>query len=113
MKQFFTLICASFFALANYGQDVIEVHFDNFDEDPVYTPADTTVSRRTGHTIITPANWLVKLEHDTYRFSFNFYGEDLAGTYSLSEGNFLEDYTFGMTSKCSHTLRKLIFNPVS
>ena len=34
MKQFFTLICASFFTLATYGQDVIEIHFDNFDEDP-------------------------------------------------------------------------------
>lgn len=109
MKQFFTLICASFLALANYGQDVIEIHFDNFDEDPVYTPADTTVSRRTGQTIITPANWLVKLEHDTYRFSFNFYGEDLAGTYSLSEGNFLEDYTFGYDRQVQPYAEKINF----
>ena len=109
MKQFFTLICASFFTLATYGQDVIEIHFDNFDEDPVYTPADTTVSRRTGQTIITPANWLVKLEHDTYRFSFNFYGEDLAGTYSLSEGNFLEDYTFGYDKQVQPYAEKINF----
>jgi hypothetical protein len=81
--------------LASFGQDVIEITFDSFDEDPLYTPADTTISRRTGETIITPANWLVKLEHDTYRFSFNFYGEDLVGTYSFTEGDFLEDYTYG------------------
>ncbi len=95
MKSILTLIFASMMALASFGQDVIEITFNSFDEDPSYTPADTTISRRTGETIITPANWLVKLEHDTYRFSFNFYGEDLVGTYSLGEGNFLEDYTLG------------------
>ena len=95
MKSILTLIFASMMALASFGQDVIEITFDSFDEDPSYTPADTTISRRTGETIITPANWLVKLEHDTYRFSFNFYGEDLVGTYSFTEGDFLEDYTYG------------------
>jgi hypothetical protein len=95
MKSILTLIFASILALASFGQDVIEITFNSFDEDPLYTPADTTVSRRTGETIITPANWLVKLEHDTYRFSFNFYGEDLVGTYSFTEGDFLEDYTYG------------------
>ncbi|MBQ9143882.1 MAG: hypothetical protein IJX60_02925 [Paludibacteraceae bacterium] len=95
MKQFVLFICAFFLALATYGQEVIEVNFDAFDGDPIYTPADTTVSRRTGETIITPANWLVKLEHDTYRFSFNFYGDNLVGVYSLQESDFLEDYTYG------------------
>ena len=95
MKSILTLIFASMMTLASFGQDVIEITFDSFDEDPLYTPADTTISRRTGETIITPANWLVKLEHDTYRFSFNFYGEDLVGTYSFTEGDFLEDYTYG------------------
>ena len=95
MKQFVLFICAVFLALVTYGQEVIEVNFDAFDGDPIYTPADTTVSRRTGETIITPANWLVKLEHDTYRFSFSFYGDNLVGVYSLQESDFLEDYTFG------------------
>lgn len=95
MKSILTLIFASMMSLASFGQDVIEITFDSFDGDPLYTPADTTISRRTGETIITPANWLVKLEHDTYRFSFNFYGEDLVGTYSFTEGDFLEDYTYG------------------
>lgn len=95
MKSILTLIFASLMTLASFGQDIIEITFDSFDEDPLYTPADTTISRRTGETIITPANWLVKLEHDTYRFSFNFYGEDLVGTYSFTEGDFLEDYTYG------------------
>lgn len=95
MKQFVLFICAFFLALATYGQEVIEVNFDAFDGDPIYTPADTTVSRRIGETIITPANWLVKLEHDTYRFSFNFYGDNLVGVYSLQESDFLEDYTYG------------------
>lgn len=95
MKSILTLIFASLMTLASFGQDVIEITFDSFDDDPLYTPADTTISRRTGETIITPANWLVKLEHDTYRFSFNFYGEDLVGTYSFTEGDFLEDYTYG------------------
>jgi hypothetical protein len=61
MKSILTLIFASMMALASFGQDVIEITFNSFDEDPLYTPADTTVSRRTGETIITPANWLVKL----------------------------------------------------
>lgn len=109
MKSILTLIFASMMTLASFGQDVIEITFDSFDEDPLYTPADTTISRRTGETIITPANWLVKLEHDTYRFSFNFYGEDLVGTYSFTEGDFLEDYTYGYDKQVTPYAERIDF----
>lgn len=109
MKSILTLIFASMMTLASFGQDVIEITFDSFDEDPLYTPADTTISRRTGETIITPANWLVMLEHDTYRFIFNFYGEDLVGTYSFTEGDFLEDYTYGYDKQVTPYAEKIDF----
>lgn len=95
MKKIFTLIFASILALATYAQDVIEVTFDSFVEDPFYTPADTTISRRNGQTIITPENWLVQLENDTYRFQFNYYGPTVTGTYVLAEEDFDMTYTFG------------------
>ena len=92
-----------------YLSTPVEIHFDSFKEEPLFTPADTTVSRRTGETIITPANWLVLLEHDTYRFSFNYYSEHLTGTYSWEEGDFLEDFTWGYDKQVVPYAEKINF----
>lgn len=92
-----------------YLSTPVEIHFDSFKEEPLFTPADTTVSRRTGETIITPANWLVLLEHDTYRFSFNYYSEHLTGTYSWEEGDFLQDFTWGYDKQVVPYAEKINF----
>lgn len=109
MKHFFTLLCAILFALATFGQEVIEVTFDSFKEDPFYTPADTTVSRRTGETIITPANWLVLLENEAYSFTFNYYAEDFVGNYSIEEEDFLLDFTNGYDKQVQPYAERLNF----
>ena len=62
MKKIFTLIFASILALATYAQDVIEVTFDSFTNEPEYNDGWE--------------DWIINVENENYRFVFDFYGSD-------------------------------------
>lgn len=109
MKKFFTLVFISVLALISYGQNVIELTFDSFKEDPLYTPADTTISRRDNSVYITPENWLISLENESYRFYFNYYGATIAGTYSMTEEDFITDYTYGYNTDAKPYAKEISF----
>ena len=111
MKKIFLFVLLSTLSLYSFCQAPIEITFEGFDEDPTFVEADTAYSRRDNSLIITPANWLVKLNHDTYRFSFNFYGlaESLVGTYTIDASDFLLDYTYGYDKQVKPYAQKINF----
>lgn len=85
MKKIFTLAFASFLALASFGQDVIEVTFDKFYNDPSYTPRELYTGRN-GNTIVIGGDWLISLNNDEAQFTFDFFGgtpDSFTGTYMI------------------------------
>ena len=86
MKKIFTLIFASLLSLVSFGQDVIEVTFDKFYDDPSYTPEET-ITGRNGNTVTVGGDWLISLKNDNAQFTFDYYG----GTPDAFTGNFTID----------------------
>lgn len=83
MKSILTLIFASMMALASFGQDVIEITFDSFDNEPEYNDGWE--------------DWIISLKNDKYRFVFDFYGsaETFAGNYSTQDGSLDGSFSYG------------------
>ena len=83
MKKIFTLIFASILALATYAQDVIEVTFDSFTNEPEYNDGWE--------------DWIINIENEDYRFVFDFYGsaETFAGSYSTQDGSLDGSFSYG------------------
>ena len=83
MKSILTLIFASMMALASFGQDVIEITFDSFDNEPEYNDGWE--------------DWIISLKNDKYRFVFDFYGsaETFAGVYSTQDGSLDGSFSYG------------------
>lgn len=83
MKKFLTLIFASMLALATFGQDVIEITFDEFQEDPLYNDSWE--------------DWIINLNNGSYRFTFDFYGkaDSFVGTYSTEDGSLDANFSNG------------------
>jgi hypothetical protein len=95
MKKLFTLFFASILALASFGQDVIEVKFDSFYNDPAYTPEET-VTDRNGNTITIGGDWIISMKNDNAQFTFDFYGaspESFTGTFTID--NIDTDFSYG------------------
>ena len=86
MKKIFTLIFASIFSLFVFGQDVIEVTFDKFYNDPSYTPEETYTGRN-GNTVTIGGDWLISVKNDHAQFTFDYYG----GTPDTFTGSFTID----------------------
>ena len=85
MKQIFTLILASIFSLVSFGQDVIEVTFDKFYDDPSYTPEET-ITGRNGNTVTVGGDWLISLKNDNAQFIFDYFGgtpDSFTGSYTI------------------------------
>ena len=70
-------------ALASFGQDVIEITFDRFDNEPEYNDGWE--------------DWIINLKNDKYRFVFDFYGsaETFAGVYSTQDGSLDGSFSYG------------------
>lgn len=83
MKSILTLIFASILALASFGQDVIEITFNSFDNEPEYNDGWE--------------DWIINLKNDKYRFVFDFYGsaETFAGIYSTQDGSLDGSFSYG------------------
>lgn len=83
MKKIFTLIFASILALATYAQDVIEVTFDSFTNEPEYNDGWE--------------DWIINIENEDYRFVFDFYGsaETFVGSYSTQDGSLDGSFSYG------------------
>lgn len=95
MKKLFTLFFASILALASFGQDVIEVKFDSFYNDPAYTPEETFTGRN-GNTITIGGDWIISMKNDNAQFTFDFYGaspESFTGTFTID--NIDTDFSYG------------------
>lgn len=83
MKSILTLIFASMMTLASFGQDVIEITFDSFENEPEYNDGWE--------------DWIINLKNDKYRFVFDFYGsaETFAGDYSIQDGSLDGGFSYG------------------
>ena len=95
MKSILTLIFASILALASFGQDVIEITFDSFYNDPVYTPEETYTGRN-GNTITIGGDWLISMKNDEAQFTFDFFGgtpDAFTGSYTTD--NIDTDFSYG------------------
>lgn len=67
--------------------EVIELYFPKFDDDPLFYPLDTVVSRN-GDTVVTGGDWLFILKNERYQFNFDIYNynpETMAGTYTVDD----------------------------
>lgn len=85
MKKIFILLFVSILSLVSFGQDVIEVTFDKFYDDPSYTPEETITDRR-GNTVTIGGDWYVSLVKDDARFIFDYYGgtpDSFTGNYTI------------------------------
>ena len=85
MKKIFTLIFASLLSLVSFGQDVIEVTFDKFYDDPSYTPEET-ITGRNGNTVTVGGDWLISLKNDNAQFIFDYFGgtpDSFTGSYTI------------------------------
>ena len=85
MKKIFTFIFASLLSLVSFGQDVIEVTFNKFYDDPSYTPEET-ITGRNGNTITVGGDWLISLKNDNAQFIFDYFGgtsDSFTGSYTI------------------------------
>lgn len=85
MKKIFTFIFASLLSLVSFGQDVIEVTFDKFYDDPSYTPEET-ITGRNGNTVTVGGDWLISLKNDNAQFIFDYFGgtpDSFTGSYTI------------------------------
>ena len=85
MKKIFTLIFASLLSLVSFGQDVVEVTFDKFYDDPSYTPEET-ITGRNGNTVTVGGDWLISLKNDNAQFTFDYFGgtpDTFTGSYTI------------------------------
>ena len=85
MKNIFTIIFASILSLVSFGQDVIEVTFDKFYDDPSYTPEET-ITGRNGNTVTVGGDWLISLKNDDAQFTFDYFGgtpDAFTGSYTM------------------------------
>ena len=67
--------------------EVIELYFPKFDDDPLFYPLDTVVSRN-GDTVVTGGDWLFTVKNERYQFNFDIYNynpETMAGTYTVDD----------------------------
>ena len=95
MKSILTLIFACMMTLASFGQDVIEITFDSFYNDPVYTPEETYTGRN-GNTITIGGDWLISMKNDEAQFTFDFFGgtpDAFTGSYTTD--NIDTDFSYG------------------
>ena len=95
MKKIFTFIFAGMLSLVSFGQDVIEVTFDKFYNDPAYTPEET-VTGRNGNTITIGGDWLISLKNDDAQFTFDYYGgtpDAFTGSYTIDDID--TDFSYG------------------
>lgn len=95
MKSILTLIFASLMTLASFGQDVIEVTFDKFYDDPLYTPEETYTGRN-GNTITIGGDWLISVKNDDAQFTFDYYGgtpDTFTGSFTID--NIDTDFSYG------------------
>ena len=95
MKKIYTFIFASLLSLVSFGQDVIEVTFDKFYNDPVYTPEEVIIDRR-GNKVTIGGDWLISVKNDDAQFAFDYYGgtlEAFTGSYTIS--NIDTDFSYG------------------
>lgn len=85
MNKIFTFIFTSIFSLVAFGQDVIEVTFDKFYNDPYYTPEETYTGRN-GNTVTIGGDWLISVKNDDAQFTFDYYGgtpDTFTGSYTI------------------------------
>jgi hypothetical protein len=85
MKKIFTLSIASILTLLAFGQNVIEVTFDKFHDDPFYTPEET-ITGRNGNTVTVGGDWYLSLVKDGAQFIFDYYGgtpDNFTGNYTI------------------------------
>lgn len=95
MKKIFTLIFASILSLVSFGQDAIEVTFDKFYNDPVYTPEETYTGRN-GNTVVIGGDWLISVKNDVAQFTFDYYGgtpDTFTGSFTID--NIDTDFSYG------------------
>ena len=72
-------------SLVSFGQDVIEVTFDKFYDDPSYTPEET-ITGRNGNTVTVGGDWLISLKNDNAQFIFDYFGgtpDSFTGSYTI------------------------------
>lgn len=95
MKKIFTFIFASALSLVSFGQDAIEVTFDKFYNDPVYTPEETYTGRN-GNTVVIGGDWLISVKNDVAQFTFDYYGgtpDTFTGSFTID--NIDTDFSYG------------------
>ena len=95
MKKIFTLIFASILSLVSFGQDAIEVTFDKFYNDPVYTPEETYTGRNC-NTVVIGGDWLISVKNDVAQFTFDYYGgtpDTFTGSFTID--NIDTDFSYG------------------
>lgn len=72
-------------SLVSFGQDVIEVTFDKFYDNPSYTPEET-ITGRNGNTVTVGGDWLISLKNDNAQFIFDYFGgtpDSFTGSYTI------------------------------
>ena len=95
MKKIFTLIFVSVLSLVSFAQDVVEVTFDKFYNDPLYTPEETYTGRN-GNTITIGGDWLISVKNDDAQFTFDYYGgtpDTFTGSFTIE--NIDTDFSYG------------------
>lgn len=85
MNKILTFIFTSILSLVSFGQNVIEVTFDKFYNDPYYTPEETYTGRN-GNTVTIGGDWLISVKNDDAQFTFDYYGgtpDTFTGSYTI------------------------------
>ena len=76
-------------------EDVIEVTFEKFYNEPLYTPEET-ITGRNGNTVTVGGDWLISLKNDEAQFTFDYYGgtpDAFIGSYTID--NIDTDFSYG------------------
>ena len=89
--------------------DVIEVTFDKFYDDPSYTPEETITDRR-GNKVTVGGDWLISLKNDEAQFTFDYYGgtpDAFTGTYTIDNIDTGFSYGYYQGTRVNYTTCEL------